>query len=136
MRIPAEYFVIPRAYQQYSIPMSWGCCCAPNSNYDGRIPNISVDQGEEEHQLWDDQYINANEVYFDMGQQKLGQRTAVKQGQEGFNSTSENRMRNVNIYSTKEENLVMRSHSSLRSRKSSRHAGTASPSSHSHVKSR
>ena len=32
MRIPDEYFVIPKAYQQLSIPASWACCCNPANN--------------------------------------------------------------------------------------------------------
>lgn len=32
MSIPQEYFTIPKAYLQKSIPMSWACCCNPTVN--------------------------------------------------------------------------------------------------------
>lgn len=70
MKIPAEYFEIPRAYKQFSIPMSWGCCCAPNQGYDGRLPDISVEEGDAQqhhNDVWDDQQINSNDIYFEHG---------------------------------------------------------------------
>ena len=48
MRIPEEYFVIPKAYQQLSIQMSWGCCCNPTNNIAGRqiiVTNSQMSEG-------------------------------------------------------------------------------------------
>lgn len=41
MKIPEEYFTIPRAYQQISVPMSWGCCCGPNNTTNARYGTVS-----------------------------------------------------------------------------------------------
>lgn len=32
MNIPSEYFIIPKAYQQNHVPMSWGCMCMAQPN--------------------------------------------------------------------------------------------------------
>jgi len=52
MKFPEEYFIIPKAYQQLSIPASWGCCCNPSNNqpYPLRLTtrsNVSEKQGGE-----------------------------------------------------------------------------------------
>jgi len=41
MRIPQEYFIIPKAYMHKSIPMSWGCYCMTPGNLQS-APRISV----------------------------------------------------------------------------------------------
>lgn len=135
MKIPAEYFEIPRAYKQFSIPMSWGCCCAANQGYDGRLPDISVEEGEAQHDPWEDQQLNPNDMYFEQGLgkpfdfEKLD-KSPTPQGQGLiFNSTQTRLVRNGNIYSAKEEALYIKSHSSLKSRKSSFAKHGATPSS-------
>jgi len=41
MRIPQEYFALPRAYQQLSIPASWACCCNASNLQGARLATVS-----------------------------------------------------------------------------------------------
>ena len=95
--------------------MSWGCCCAANQRYDGQLPNISMDEGDDKDPFADK---NESELFFDLGQPKLSDKISGKSG--AFNSTSAKNMRNANIFSAKEEALYMKSHSSIKSRRSSK----------------
>lgn len=68
MKIPPEYFTIPKAYLQKSIPMSWGCCCNPTVNLGNQYihqtnTNVSyIDENQFENQD-DIEIINASIDY-------------------------------------------------------------------------
>lgn len=66
MKFPDEYYIIPKAYQQMSIPMSWGCCCNPHNNNNqhhlATVSNIS-ESIRHRSRIEEPEEIKLNDIY-------------------------------------------------------------------------
>jgi hypothetical protein len=62
MKIPEEYYTIPRAYQQLSIPMSWACCCNPSNIGTTRHATVSGLSDRADSRLGDPDELNVADL--------------------------------------------------------------------------